>query len=217
MPATPSPPVAPSSAQASAGSDHIQVGSRPDSDFAWRRVASPSPLPSCPCLATPSPPGAPSAAQAGDRPDPTPEWASGPTRASPGGERLRPLLRRSALIWRRPRRLARLQPHSLAMGPQRVGSRPDPGVVGQGGAARVPYACAICQRLASLRGQSPPQPRHSALAQRLLPSPSPPGAPRPRRRAQGQNPLPQPSQFFGQGAFGPHSLSLYINTRLAAS
>ena len=51
-------------------------------------------------------------------------------------------------------------------------------------------------------------------------TPSPPGAPRPRRRALGQTPLQPPSQFFGQGAFGPHplwALSLYINTRLAAS
>ena len=45
-----------------------------------------------------------------------PEWGPGPTRASPGGKRLRPPLQRSASAWRRPCRLARLQQRRLNLG-----------------------------------------------------------------------------------------------------
>ena len=57
-------------------------------------------------------------------------WAPGPIRASSFGEGLRPPQRRSALAWRRLRRLAHHCPRRPALGPEprRVSSRPDPGL-----------------------------------------------------------------------------------------
>ena len=63
-------------------------------------------------------------------------WAPGPIRASSFGEGLRPPQRRSALAWRRLRRLAHHCPRRPALGPEprRVSSRPDLGFARPGAA-----------------------------------------------------------------------------------
>ena len=68
------------------------------------------------CPATPLPPGAPPAVQAESGPDLIRVGSRPYLGFARGGGRLRPHLRRSALAWLRPCRLARLRAHRLKLG-----------------------------------------------------------------------------------------------------
>ena len=124
--ATPSPPSAPSSARAGPGPDPTRVGSLPDPGSARRGRAALSLTPLGPLHGD-----AFAACRDFERAsyERAEHWAPGPIRASSFGEGPRSPQRRSALAWRRLRRLAQHCPRRPALGPEprRVSSRPDPG------------------------------------------------------------------------------------------
>ena len=178
---TPSPPAALSAAQAGTWTDPTRVGLRPDPDFARLGVAAPSPTLLGPYLTMPLPTGRGRRAfergrgpASGRNP---PEWAPGPTRASPGKEGLR--------------RLARRRAGQAASGPEptRVGSRPDPGLDRLGGAEHSPASHGPCTATPSARPRPIPSPtlRPTRHRGRSRPGRSPGLArargPRPRSRS----------------------------------